>query len=261
MTERSGSAAPDGGSMSLWEHVGELRRRIIYSLIMFGVGLVGGFFAAEPLYEYLVAAAPTDKLVLHAFSPWDAIGLYMKFAVMISLIIAIPFAFYQLWAFVRPALSPKERSATLRYIPGAFLMFLAGLAFAYFVVFPLAFRFTERVTMLMGLEQTYGLSQYFNFLFSLLIPISLLFELPLLVMFLTRIGIVNPVRLRKMRRLAWFVMVAVGVMITPPDVISDLLVAVPLILLFEFSVLLAQSAYNKRLAAQADREAEPAGQE
>lgn len=256
MTEQSGSAAQDGGGMSLWDHIGELRKRIIYSLIVFGVGLVGGFFAAEPLYDYLVAAAPTDKLELHAFSPWDAIGLYMKFAVLISFIIAIPFAFFQLWAFVRPGLSPKERSATLRYIPGAFFMFLAGLAFAYFVVFPLAFRFTERVTMHMGLEQTYGLSQYFSFLFGLLIPISLLFELPLLIMFLTRIGILNPRLLRRMRRVAWFGMVALGVMITPPDMISDLLVAVPLILLYEFSVLLAQSAHQKRMAAEAARRAE-----
>jgi sec-independent protein translocase protein TatC len=256
MTQQTESAAKDEGGMSLWDHIGELRKRIIYSLIVFGIGLVGGLFAAEPLYDYLVAAAPTEKLELHAFSPWDAIGLYMKFAVLISFIIAIPFAFYQLWAFVRPGLSPKERSATVRYIPGAFIMFLAGLAFAYFVVFPLAFKFTERVTANMGLEQTYGLAQYFSFLFNLLIPISLLFELPLLIMFLTRIGIVNPRLLRKMRRLAWFIMVAVGVMITPPDVISDLLVALPLILLYEFSVLLAQSAHNKRMAAKAAREAE-----
>lgn len=253
MTEQNSSAAK-GGGMSLWEHIGELRKRIIYSLIVFGIGMIGGLFAAEPLYDYLVNAAPTEKLELHAFSPWDAIGLYMKFAVLISFIVAIPFTFYQLWAFVKPALTPKERRATIRYIPGAFVMFLAGLSFSYFVVFPLAFKFTERVTLHMGLEQTYGLGQYFSFLFSLLIPISLLFELPLLIMFLTRIGIVNPLLLRKMRRVAWFVMVAVGVMITPPDVISDLLVAVPLILLYEFSVFLAQSAYSKRLAAV--REAE-----
>ncbi|WP_123041863.1 twin-arginine translocase subunit TatC [Cohnella candidum] len=255
MVQRPVSAEEDGG-MSIWDHIGELRRRVVYSLIVFAAGMVGGLFGAEPLFNYLVAAAPTEHLELNAFSPWDAISLYMKFAVLISFIVAIPFTFYQLWAFVKPALGRNEQRATLRYIPGALVMFLIGLSFAYYVVFPMAYYFTERVTENMGLKQTYGLTQYFSFLFNLLIPISLLFELPLVIMFLTRIGILNPQLLRKMRRLAWFIMSVIGVTITPPDVISDLLVAVPLIILYEFSVLLSTMAYRKRLAARAAREAE-----
>lgn len=255
MVQRPVSVEEDGG-MSIWDHIGELRRRVVYSLIVFAAGMVGGLFGAEPLFNYLVAAAPTDHLELNAFSPWDAISLYMKFAVIISLIVAIPFTFYQLWAFVKPALGRNEQRATLRYIPGALAMFLIGLSFAYYVVFPMAYYFTERVTENMGLKQTYGLTQYFSFLFNLLIPISLLFELPLVIMFLTRIGILNPQLLRKMRRLAWFIMAVIGVTITPPDVISDLLVAVPLIILYEFSVMLSTMAHRKRLAARAAREAE-----
>ncbi|MBW5448303.1 twin-arginine translocase subunit TatC [Cohnella sp. CFH 77786] len=254
MVQRPDSVPEDDG-MSVWEHIGELRRRVVYSLIVFAAGMVGGLFGAEPLFDYLVAAAPADNLELNAFSPWDAISLYMKFAFLISLVVAIPFAFYQLWAFVKPALGKREQRATLRYIPGALAMFLIGLSFAYFVVFPMAYYFTERVTVNMGLKQTYGLSQYFSFLFNLLIPISLLFELPLVIMFLTRIGILNPQILRKMRRLAWFVMCVIGVTITPPDVISDMLVAVPLIVLYEFSVMLSMAAYRKRIAARMAREA------
>jgi len=251
MAQRPESAAHEDGGMSVWDHIGELRKRIILVLIVFTVGLVGGLFGAQPLFDYLIAAAPTEHLELNAFSPWDAISIYMKFAVLISFLVAIPFAFYQLWAFVKPALAVPERRATLRYIPGALAMFLIGLSFAYFVVFPMAYYFTERVTVNMGLKQTYGLSQYFSFLFNLLIPISLLFELPLVIMFLTRIGILNPKLLRKMRRVAWFVMIIIGVTITPPDVISDLLVAIPLVVLYEFSVLLSLRAYNKRMAARA----------
>jgi sec-independent protein translocase protein TatC len=255
MVQQPDSGHEDGG-MSIWDHIGELRKRIMYSLIVFAVGLVGGLFGAQPLFDYLVAAAPTDDLTLNVFSPWDAIGLYMKFAVLISFLIAIPFGFFQMWSFVRPAIAAKEQKATLRYIPGALIMFLIGLAFAYFVVFPMAYYFTERVGESMGLKQTYGVTQYFSFLFNLLIPISLLFELPLLILFLTRLGIVNPAMLQKMRRVAWFIMIAIGVMITPPDFISDLLVAIPLIILYEFSVLLSFMAYRKRLAAQSAREAE-----
>lgn len=255
MAQRPETDAPEDGGMSVWDHIGELRKRIILILIVFAVGLVGGLFGAQPLFDYLVAAAPTEHLELNAFSPWDAIAIYMKFAVIISFVIAIPFTFYQLWAFVKPALAVPERKATLRYIPGALIMFLIGLSFAYFVVFPMAYYFTERVTANMGLKQTYGLSQYFSFLFNLLIPISLLFELPLVIMFLTRIGILNPRLLRKMRRVAWFVMIIIGVTITPPDVISDLLVAIPLVLLYEFSVVLSLRAYGKRMAAQAEGKA------
>lgn len=246
MAQRPGSAAAEDGGMSIWEHIGELRKRIIITLIVFAIGLIGGLFGAQPVFDYLLAAAPTDQLELNAFSPWDAIAIYVKFAVLISFIITIPFALYQLWAFVKPALAVSERKATLRYIPGALLMFLIGLSFAYFLVFPMAYYFTERVTLNMGLTQTYGLTQYFSFLFGLLIPISLLFEMPLIIMFLTRIGILNPVMLKKMRRVAWFVMILIGVTITPPDVISDLLVAIPLVLLYEFSIMLSLKAHQKR---------------
>jgi len=246
--------------MPAMEHLGELRRRIIYCLIVFVLGLVGGLFGAQPMFDYLVAAAPAEQLELNVFSPWDAIGLYMKFAILISLVLAIPFTLYQLWAFVRPALGQNERKATLRYIPGGLVMFLAGLAFAYYIVFPMAYMFTEKVTKSMGLEQTYGVSQYFSFMFNIVLPMSLLFELPLIVLFLTRIGILNPKMLQKMRRIAWFVLVIIGTMITPPDVISDLLVAVPLIVLYEFSVMLSRIAYRKRLEARDRMNAELAEQ-
>jgi sec-independent protein translocase protein TatC len=114
----------------------------------------------------------------------------------------------------------------------------------------MAYHFTDAVAKSMGLEQLYGVTQYISFLLNILLPISLLFELPLLILFLTRIGILNPRMLQKMRRVAWFILIVIGVTITPPDVISDLLVAIPLIVLYEFSVLLSIFAYRKRLAAQ-----------
>ncbi|TJY42941.1 twin-arginine translocase subunit TatC [Cohnella pontilimi] len=241
--------------MSIWDHIGELRKRIIYSAVVLVLGLVAGLFFAQPVFDYLVQAAPSEDLSLKVFSPWDAIGIYMKLAFVISFVAAIPFTFYQLWLFVRPALGPKERKATLRFIPYALLMFLIGLAFSYFVVFPMAYQFTDKVAKSMGLEQMYGVTQYFTFLLNILLPISLLFELPLLILFLTRIGILNPQLLKKMRRLAWFILIFIGVVVTPPDFISDSLVAIPLILLYEFSVLLSVSAHRKRLAAKSAREA------
>jgi len=248
------SRDPEG--MPLTEHLGELRKRIIYCLIVFVLGLVGGLFGAEPVFDYLVEAAPVKDLDLHAFSPWDAIGLYMKFAILISLVIAIPFAMFQLWAFVKPALGAREQRAALRFVPGALVMFLIGLAFSYFVVFPMAFLFTENVTKNLGLDQTYGVTQYFSFLFNILLPISLLFELPLVILFLSQIGILSPALLKKARKLAWFILIFIGVLVTPPDFVSDILVALPLILLYELSVLLSSIAYGRRMKAKALKEAE-----
>lgn len=234
--------------MGLMDHIGELRKRLIYAIAVLVLGLIGGLFAAGPLYEYLVNRTPAGRIELSAFSPWDAIGLYMKFAFVVSFVVAIPFALFQLWAFVRPALGRKEQKATLRYVPGALFMFLAGLAFAYFIVFPMAYHFTENVTNSMGLRQLYGVGQYFSFMFNIVVPLAVLFELPVVVMFLSRIGILNPIVLKKLRKIAWFAMVVVGVVITPPDAISDLLVAVPLVALYEFSVLLSNWAFKKRQA-------------
>ncbi|WNS41220.1 twin-arginine translocase subunit TatC [Paenibacillus sp. MMS20-IR301] len=241
--------------MSLVDHLSELRRRIIYVLIIFVAGLVLGLFVAKPIYLYLISAEPAQGFVLHAFSFWDGIGMYVKIAMAVSLVFAVPFTVFQLWAFISPGLRPVERSAALRYVPYVFLLFLAGLAFAYFIVFPMALSFTISVTRSMGLEETYGIAEYFSFLFGLVLPLALLFELPLIVMFLTRLRVLNPLRLRRMRRYAYFALVFIAVVITPPDFISDFLVTIPLLVLYEFSVFLSALVYRKQLSADAQREA------
>ena len=235
--------------MTITEHLSELRKRLIYVLSVFVLGLVAGFFVADPVYRYLTKAESAQGFVLHAFSFWDGIGIYMKIAGLFSLIITLPFTVFQIWKFVSPGLRPRERKATLKYVPYVFLLFLVGLAFAYYVVFPMALAFTSTITEKMGLVETYGMKQYFSFLFGIVLPVSLLFELPLLIMFLTGLRILNPIRLRKMRRVAYFVLIFIAVVVTPPDFISDLLVMIPLLLLYEISVFLSAIVYRKQLAA------------
>ncbi|THF74742.1 twin-arginine translocase subunit TatC [Cohnella fermenti] len=260
-TDRTGGAqgAPakgEAGWMPVMSHIGELRKRVIAILIVFVLGVIAGLFCAKPIFDYLLERTPAGRIELHAFSPWDAIGLYMKLAFVVSFVAAIPFTIYQLWAFVKPALGEREQKATLRYVPAACVMFLAGLAFAYFIVFPMAYSFTEGITESMGIESMYGVSQYFSFMFNIVFPLGVLFELPVVILFLTRIGILNPIVLKKIRKIAWFAMVLVGTVITPPDVISDLLVAVPLVALYEASVFLSTIAFKKREARLREKELE-----
>jgi sec-independent protein translocase protein TatC len=148
---------------------------------------------------------------------------------------------------VKPGLREKEQKATLRYIPFVCFMLLIGLAFSYFVVFPMAFTFTTRMTENMHLIPTYGISQYFSFMFSLVIPVAIAFELPVLVMFLTKLRILNPKKLGKFRRYAYFILVVIATMISPPEFISHLMVAVPLIVLYEISVTVSRYVYRKQL--------------
>lgn len=239
------------GLMPLLEHLGELRKRLIYVMIVLTLSLVLGIAIAEPAYNFLMSQKPANTLSLHTFSLWDGIGMYMKIAFVIALIVTLPFIAFQLWSFVKPALRPNEQRSTLKYVPFALIMFLIGLAFAYFVVFPLAFEFTRTIAGHLNLEETYGIVQYFSFMFGILIPISLLFELPLLIMFLTAIRILNPKRLRKMRRLAYFILAVIGVVVTPPDFISDILVVIPLITLYELSLFMSDVVYKKQQIADA----------
>ncbi|AOZ92296.1 twin-arginine translocase subunit TatC [Paenibacillus crassostreae] len=244
--------AQDG--MSIFEHLGELRKRIIYVLIIFLVGLIIGLFVANPIYQYLVNADQAKDYVLNAFSFWDGIGIYMKISMGVSLVLSIPAIVYQVWAFVSPGLREEERKASLKYVPFVFILFIAGILFAYFIIFPMALAFSRAVTTSMGLKETYGITQYFSFMFTLVIPMALLFELPVLIMFLTKIRVLNPLRLRKMRKVAYFVLVLIAVVITPPDFISDFLVTIPLVVLYEFSVYLSSLIYRKQLAADAEIE-------
>lgn len=242
-------------TMSMVSHLAELRKRLFAVVIVFALVLIGGFFAAEPVYHYLtqdggiaaiIGKGSIPDVTLNAFSFWDGVGIYMKIALAIAFCITLPFTLYQLWAFVSPGLKPQERKATLRYIPYAFLSFLAGAAFGYYVVFPLALSFTSSLNRHLGLVETYGAGDYFRFLGNIVLPVSFLFELPLIVLFLTHLRLVNPVRLRKMRRIAYFGLVAVSLMITPPDFFSVFLVLIPLLLLYEFSIFLSARVYKRQ---------------
>lgn len=247
--------AEEQDKQSIVAHLAELRRRLFYVLSVFVLVLVAAFFVVDPIYHYITINALSGvRIELNAFSFWDGVGVYMKIAMVVALGVTLPFTLYQLWAFVSPGLKPAERRATLKYIPYVFVCFLAGVAFGYYVVFPLAMSFTGSLNKQLGLIETYGMADYFKFLMNIVLPISLLFELPLVILFLTQLRLLNPVRLKKMRRVAYFILVVISVMITPADFFSAFLVLVPLILLYELSVVLSKRVHQKQLAADAERE-------
>ncbi|MNW31160.1 Sec-independent protein translocase protein TatCy [compost metagenome] len=240
--------------LSLTEHLTELRRRVIWVLLVLVGTLIGGLYAAAPVYRYLLTKRFPSDLELNALSVWDGISIYVKISFIFAIGATLPFALYQLWRFVGPGLRQQERSAALRYIPYVFLLFIGGGLFAYGVIYPMALAFTTSVNRSMGLQETYGVMQYFEFLFNLILPVALLFELPLVIMFLTAIRILNPSRLRKVRRFAYFGLVFIAVVITPPDLVSDLLVTVPLLLLYEGSIFVSSLVYRRQQREDEERD-------
>lgn len=253
MTDGRVNAVKQQTGMSFVDHLGELRKRVVRIVIVFVIGLIAGFAVANPVIHYLMSVPPASGLAMNVFSPWDSLRIYINVSMLAALIVTLPFAIYQIWLFVAPGLLEKERKAAAYYIPLAAVLGAAGLAFAYWVVFPLAFHFTLFLTNTMQLTETYGITQYFAFMFNILIPVTLVFELPVVVLFLTTVRILSPNVLIKARRIAYVVLVVISTLITPPDLISAMIVFLPLVILYELSVFLSRLVHRK----QKEREAAP----
>ncbi|WP_221569107.1 twin-arginine translocase subunit TatC [Alkalihalobacillus sp. TS-13] len=242
--------------MTLQNHIEELRKRVFIVILVFVGAFIAGFFLAMPLIQYLQKTPEAAGLELNVFNLTDPLRVFLDFAFLIALLISSPIALYQLWAFVSPGLYEKERKATLMYIPLTFLLFIAGLSFSYFILFPFVIDFMNGLADLLGVEEEYGINEYFHFLFRLTLPFGILFQFPVVIMFLTRLGLVTPAVLRKIRKYSYFGLLVVAGLITPPELISHLMVTVPLILLYEISILISGFAYRKamRTAAKAEEE-------
>jgi len=226
------------------EHLAELRRRLLVTLGVFVAALCGAFLYVEELLAWLTRDLESK---LQFLGPTDIIWVYLMLAGVFAIAVTIPVAGFQIWRFVVPGLKSHERRASLAYIPALAVLFVLGLAFGYFVIYPMVLSF---LTGLAGeqFELNYTAEKYFRFMINMTVPFGILFEMPAVVMFLTTLGILNPLRLAKMRKLAYLMLTVVAVTITPPDFVSDVLVIVPLFLLYEISVALSRIVYRKRLA-------------
>ena len=226
-------------------HLEELRRRLFRCVAAFVLALVAGMFAAGPILAFLRENGPAAHLALHAFSPWEGIQVYMQVATVAAMVFVGPYCGIQLWLFAAPGLRTEERRAALRYIPLSTLLLAAGILFGYFVVFRMAFLFTAGVSDSIQVKTLYSIQAYFSFMVHIVVPMGLLFLMPAVVMFLTRLGLLTPQRLSRVRRYAYMTLIVLGVCITPPDFISDFLLIVPLLSLYEVSILCCGLTYRK----------------
>lgn len=236
--------------LNLVEHLDELRKRLIISVAAFFIFFIVGFIYVKEIYLWFVRDLDVKLIVL---GPSDIIWVYFMIATVIAIAGTIPVLAIQLWLFVKPALMPNERRITLSYIPALFILFIIGLCFGYFVILPTVLSFLVELGGEM-LEANFTAEKYFRFIMNMTLPFGVLFELPVVVMFLTSLGILNPYALSKIRKYAYFVLIVIAVVISPPDFMSDFLVAIPLLFLYEISINLSKIVYKRKLKKEQEWE-------
>lgn len=231
--------------MTIVDHIEEIRKRLIIIVVFFVLAVIISFFIAQPLIKFLQHTEEAKELTMNAFRVTDPFKVFMKVAFVLAVVFTSPVILYQIWAFVSPGLYEKERKVTLSYIPIAFLLFIGGIAFAYFILFPFVIDFMMRLSGNMEIYPVIGINEYFQFLLQITLPFGLLFQLPVIILFLTKLGIVTPMFLRKVRKYAYFILLVIAAFITPPDIITHLMVTFPLLILYEISIWISKIAYKR----------------
>ena len=164
--------------------------------------MIGSFFIAKPIIKFLQAEAGYDEF--HAFNVIDPITLYLKVIIFLAVVLISPVIMYQVWAFISPGLHETERKVTLSYIPFAFLLMIVGIVFSYFVLVPFVMNFMKELSGELGITQTVGINQYFTFLFQILIPFGIIFQLPIVLLFMSRLGILDPAKVSENQEVCLF---------------------------------------------------------
>jgi sec-independent protein translocase protein TatC len=250
---------------SFIEHLEELRSRLIICLLSIGVGTIVAYVFKEEIFQFiatpLLKVLPPGDQKLVFTGLLEAFMVYLKASFFAGLMASVPVILYQIWAFISPGLHASERKLALPFICFASLFFLGGAIFGYYVVFPYGFQF------FVGFSGEFirplpSMKEYLSFSTFLLLAFGIVFELPIFIFFLTRLGIVKTRTLRKGRRYAIPIIFIVAAILTPgPDPVSQCLMAVPLCLLYELGIWVSVAFEKKRPPPEDAQEDEQEGDE
>jgi len=230
--------------MPLGEHLRELRNRlIVYLVFLFPVGIYA-FTQARRIVDWLLIPAHGAVHNLVVLSPTEALYTFIELALVSAFVGTSPVLVYEIAAFVRPALEPKERRMLFIYGPLVVALFLLGVAFGYYVFLPIVLHFVLQFAQA-PFQAFISFGRYMGFIVNLTLPFGLVFELPVIVYALARAGILTPTFLRRQRRIAILVIFVVAAAVTPPDAFSMLVMVAPMLILYEISILVADLAVRR----------------
>ena len=229
-------------------HLEELRKRLIACAISVGAGFGISYFFSKRLFQILISPLKAhmpegDRLIFTSLP--EMFFTYLKTALIAGILLVAPYIFYQLWMFITPGLYRKEKKYVIPFVGFSSILFVGGALFGYFVVFPFGFKFflsfaTEYIQALPSVKQ------YFSFAVKLLFAFGIVFELPVVIFFLTKIGLVTPTFLRQKRKYAILLTFVFAAVLTPPDVVTQCMMAGPLIILYEVGIIIAGIAVKKK---------------
>ncbi|MBI5560758.1 MAG: twin-arginine translocase subunit TatC [Deltaproteobacteria bacterium] len=228
--------------MPLVGHLRELKQRLIKSLLAVGVAFIFTYTWSEGLYNVLTkplfAVLPADAKYIIFTGLGEPFFIYLEAGIAGAVIAASPFLLYQMWAFIAPGLHANERRWFISLLAGSFLLFWAGVLFAYFIVFPFAFRYLMGFSG-PGLRPYISMGLYFSSSVKMLLAFGAIFQLPLLMLVVSSIGLISARTLALYWRYAVVLCFIIGAILTPPDVFSQILMSVPLVILYGLGVFLA----------------------
>jgi sec-independent protein translocase protein TatC len=241
-----------GGKMSFLEHLDELRQRLIKALLAVLVGFLIAIAFINPIFDFVMAPLqailPAGGKLIYT-EPTEAFMLYMKMAALVGLMIALPVVLWQVWAFIAPGLYAHEKRFAIPFVMMSTIFFIGGALFSHYVVFPAMWRFfasfsTETVEFAPRIEPVFSLYV------RMALGMGAVFEMPTLVMFLARVGLVTPIFLIRNTKYAILIIFVVAAVVTPsPDVVSQFLLALPMFVLYAFSIFVAWVFQKRQPAA------------
>ena len=230
------------------EHLEELRKRLIISLIAVGISFAVCYIFSKEIFQLLMIplqkALPPGATMIFT-TPAEAFFTYLKVALLAGIFAASPVVLYQIWLFVAPALYSQEKRYVIPFVCSSTLLFIGGAAFGYFVVFPSGFKFFMSFATDL-IQPAPRLKESLSFCSMLLLTFGLTFELPLFIFFLSKLGVVDAGMLARSRRYVIVGIFIVAAILTPPDVVTQFMVAVPLVVLYEASIWVAKIFGRRR---------------
>jgi sec-independent protein translocase protein TatC len=232
--------------MSFLDHLEELRWRLIYAAIGIVIGAIVAWIFIDPLVDVILLKPARDAgAELQNLRPFGQLFLFVQVAIIIGVVASLPNLFYQLWKFISPALKKNERKYILSIVIFSSLCFLSGIAFAYFVMLPLAMKFAAQFGS-EAIKNEFAIDEYMSIIISVMLAAGCVFELPMVSFFLSKLGILTPAFMKKYRRHAIVIILVLAAILTPgADPVSQVILAVPLVLLYELSIFISKISVKK----------------
>jgi sec-independent protein translocase protein TatC len=256
LTEATHDGPEDDKPMPLLDHLIELRKRLIYALVAFFAVFFVTFYFAKPIFSFLMQPAIQDGYKVIVLDIFEFFFVTVKLSAFVALIVGFPLIAVQIWLFVAPGLYRHEKRAFVPFLVATPFMFYAGCALMYYVVLPYVINFMLTQYAPEDIDKTLRSSDYLERILQLVFAFGFAFEVPVLLTLLVQVGIVTTEGLRSKRRYAIVVAFVVAAVLAPPDVVSQIALAIPLMAFYELSILIGRVIEKKR--EEEDKKAEEA---